>query len=158
MGSNKKISFFSGTSSLPDAYDPNINTETVRSGAVVEIGPERILMGVSKLNGTVNTNTTAIDINSDEIILGAGLINNTDLDSSNSNSTYETLKISSSVSGIVISKNAIGMATGTSSGAIDTRNLILMDEDGIILGQAQGVINATAALSPDYTGSFVSLG
>jgi len=95
MGSNKTINFFAG-----EEVDVNGKT-TDKTGAAVEIGPTRILMGVSNL--TNNGSTTALDITESNIILGAGIIKRiqnvgsaeTDINDTyteGSSSPYEALK------------------------------------------------------------------
>ena len=134
LGSSQKINLFSGALTEPE------NTG-LTSGAAVEIGPTRILMGVSNIT---NGETTAIDITESNIIIGAGIVkatmeNDDDMlaDITDDNSPYQQLKRNDNLSGVVISQNAIGMATGNNS----ERSLLLLESSRVRIGAADSETN-----------------
>ena len=103
------------------------STASEVKGANFSMTPERILIGVTKVDDTNNASTTAIDMNSKEIIIAAGnKLQSLQPDGSGNITNIEATDIS----GIQIKSNYIGMATG--SGA--NRSLISLAPSKILIG------------------------
>ena len=156
MGSTNEIAFYSGTI-------PNAGTNGATEGASVIINKDRVMLGVASVNSnntTINSGS-AVDIKKDYIVLATGA--NIDILRGTQDSNldpYNTLKTTGSLAGVVIEKNAIGMAIGNNNATgSDKRNLILMDSGGITLGNASAVTTASVnhASGTDYAGSFVKI-
>lgn len=145
LGSGKAINFYSG----------GLNNATSSSSSV-SINPQRILFGVIGTNASASA--TALEMNQDAIILASAgnltTIQNAQFPATGSSSPtapYETLKSNTQVTAMVLEKDRFGLATQATN---NSRNLILMDEDGVFVG------NSTALDSNgdlDLTGAFVNL-
>ena len=121
IGSSKKISLFASNNN--------------GTSANVEISPTHILFG---MNNSTNGSATAAEITEKHIIFTAGnAINSLDGDN-------ENITLNGSISGVKITKNSIGLATGTGT----NRAAILLNSDGISLG---------AGTDPETNGSYISI-
>ena len=142
MGSTNKITFYSGdTNPKLVRNDITGEYEETLDGAAVTIDKNQILLGVSNISES-SSNSGAVQITSDKIVLAVGGKIGTFNDENQqptqtytSKIDYDELKDNSSISGIVITKESIGLATQINN----QRNLILMDQNGIIIGTANDV-------------------
>lgn len=121
IGSSKKISLFA--------------SNNTGNSANVEISPTHILFGMNNSN---SSSATAAEITEKHIIFTAGNTI-TSLDGDNENITLD-----GSISGVKITKNSIGLATGANT----ARAVILLNSDGISLG---------AGADPETSGSYISI-
>lgn len=134
VGSNKSISLFSGIA--------NNGVGQTASGASVEISGEHILLGV--LNATNNSSSaTAIELSEKQIILAAGESIESIDDSG------EITVLNSSIAGVQIKKDYIGMAAGSGN----SRSIFSLKPGEIRLGTMSG----SGDNPEDYTGNFLWL-
>ena len=138
LGSNKEIRLFSGTATLDGK---------LASGANIALTPGYLLFGVS--NGS---DAGAIKITPSKLIIATG-------SGDNSVSAIETTGISglsSSLTGIQLTNNSLGIAVSSNS----VVNAIIMNENGITLGSGvagTGVTSLGQANLANATGSYVRI-
>ena len=120
IGSNKAITLYSGG---------------FASSANVELNPTHILFGVSD---TSSGSAAVTEITKKHMIFAIG----TDLDDLQPDNAE--ISLSGSLSGVKITKDAIGLATGSGN----TRSIIAMGEDGIKIGHGT---------NSETTGSYITL-
>ena len=159
MGSTNKITFYSGNAKkLSRDEDTGEYVDTL-TGATMTMDNNRILLGVSRIM-SVNSGSGAVQITPDKIILAVGNTmgsfteNNEGQSIYTSNLDYNALK--TTLSGVVITKDSIGLATSATINGQLQRNLILMDENGIVIGNATAV-NTNINSSPidnNYHGQY----
>lgn len=136
IGSDKTISLFSGNTSSQGSNDDEGGI--VNTGASVEISPSRIIFGLSN-----EKNGTAVEMTNENIILGA-----TGIDKIKKDTTLQ------STSGVIINNSFIRMATQYEDYVLDSngrptgdtllkRNIISLDENGILLSSVSEVNNTT---------------
>ena len=174
MGSDQTISLFSGKKVAE--VNGMLSSGITREGAAVEISSQRILFGVTafhamkKLNNDENlevgetiqslkdslVDATVVDLTKDQLVLGAGA----NIEHLAELTESDVLLTGENVSGVVIKPNSIGMAVGQKTGNDDTRILISMDEEGIILGKAADLAtieNGIKVRNDALEGSFIKL-
>lgn len=114
-------------------YSGNIGANG--SSAAVEINKNKILFGVSNSSAS----TTAVEMTDEYVILAAG-------NSINDLRTYDP-QSNNAVSGVKITKDLIGFATGTGL----NRRAIIMDSDGVMISSG---VNSNPNT---HTGSYVNI-
>lgn len=135
IGSNKKI-ILSATNAIRNENGDYIGDPAIeRSGANVELSPQRLLMGVSNL---INGNNGAIDITSDQIILAVGS-NIQELQNDASKEITEDIELS----GVQIKKDYIGLAAGSEN----NRSIVSIKPTDITLG----------TIGENRTGSYIKI-
>ena len=116
-------------------------------GASVELSPEHLLLGMSSSRDQTS-GATAIEMFPDQVIIAAGSTLNTIATTSDTN-TF----INGNLSGLLIRKDYIGMAVGSSN----NRSILSMKPSEVRIGQ-MSLLSGKAGNEPeDYYGSFIWL-
>lgn len=172
IGSNKKLTFFSGDTTDHALIDPNTNQQArdaygnllwEATGANVELSSEHLLLGVGSIDQGAS-NATAIELSKEQIILAAG--SQLQYLAKNADGTYNIDKIadpSLELAGVQIKSNYIGMATGRNVLNNDgetwsvNRSIIAMEPGSVKLGQMRLMDSRYANDPTYYDGDFIWL-
>ena len=138
LGSNQEVRLFSGTATLPSSGS---------SGTNILLTPTKLHLGIS--NGT--TGSAAV-LTADQILFAVGSI----VDSNSTTKLTET----TSISGVQIQKEYIGLATGTAaSGTNNYRSLVSIKPTQILIGVAKGAATSESSFGngSNLNGAYIKI-